>query len=358
MKRSPSGPLQSDDVVLLVVPCLNEARHIEKVLTTLLRETDKINLRVVVADGGSTDGTRAIIERLIGLDNRIVLMDNAKRIQAAGINSAVQEYGMKARFLIRVDAHASYPERYCETLLDVQARTEAASVVVSMFTVGNTCFERAAAAAQNSLLGNGGSAHRAVTEGGWVEHGHHALMTVDAFKAVGGYDEAFSHNEDAELDARLVGHGFNIYLTNEVIVTYYPRGTFLGLFRQYFKIGRGRARNWLKHRKNIKLRHLVLVAVAPVLGLSLLSATSKLFAIPALGWALLCIGYGFVLGLRRRDPCKCGAGIAAIAMQAGWSFGFFYGLIAATAPALRRIRDPHNNTDPPQGPASQLGASV
>jgi succinoglycan biosynthesis protein ExoA len=357
VKGSPRVPSQSDNV-LLVVPCLNEERHIEKVLTTLLSESDKINLRVVVADGGSTDGTRAIIERLICADNRIVLMDNAKRIQAAGINSAVQEYGTNARFLIRVDAHASYPERYCETLLSVQARTQAASVVVSMLTVGNTCFEKAAAAAQNSLLGNGGSAHRSVAEGGWVEHGHHALMTVNAFKAVGGYDETFSHNEDAELDARLVNHGFNIYLTNEVIVTYYPRGTFPGLFRQYFQIGRGRARNWLKHRKNIKLRHLVLVAVAPVLCLALLTPTSGLFAIPALGWALLCIGYGFFLGLRRRDRCKCGAGTAAIAMQAGWSFGFFYGLITAAAPALRRTRDMHNKAGPPQGPASRLGASV
>ena len=120
-----------------------------------------------------------------------------------------------SRFLIRVDAHASYPARYCETLLHVQARTQADSVVVGMHTAGSTCFQRAAAAAQNSILGNGGSAHRTEIADRWVDHGHHALMTIDAFDAIGGYDETFSHNEDVELDARLIERGFHIYLTGE-----------------------------------------------------------------------------------------------------------------------------------------------
>jgi hypothetical protein len=34
------------------------------------------------------------------------------------------------------------------------------------------------------------------------------------------------------------------------------------------------------------------------------------------------------LGVRQRDACAAAAGIAAIAMQAGWSFGFFAGLKA------------------------------
>jgi succinoglycan biosynthesis protein ExoA len=34
------------------------------------------------------------------------------------------------------------------------------------------------------------------------------------------------------------------------------------------------------------------------------------------------------LGIRLRDACAAAAGIAAMAMQAGWSFGFFAGLKA------------------------------
>jgi succinoglycan biosynthesis protein ExoA len=315
--------------VLVVVPCLNEEKHIERIVTGLLAEADRVNMRIVVADGGSTDRTRPIIQRLADLDHRIVPMANFQCIQAAAVNAAVRKYGNGAAFLIRVDAHASYPDRYCEQLLNVQARTRADSVVVTMRTEGHTCFERAAAAAQNSILGNGGSAHRSETAGRWVDHGHHALMTIEAFRAVGGYDESFSHNEDAELDVRLTAKGFHIYLTGETYVTYYPRGSAIALFRQYFNIGHGRARNFLKHRKNTKLRHLVLAGVAPAICLYALTPVSSIFAIPALAWTILCLGYGVILGIRLRDACAAAAGIPAMATQAGWSFGFFAGLKSA-----------------------------
>jgi succinoglycan biosynthesis protein ExoA len=299
--------------ILAVIPCLNEEGHIESVVAGLLAEADRLNLGIVVADGGSTDNSREIVNRLAQRDRRVVLMDNPMRIQAAGINAAVRRYGDEAQFLLRVDAHANYPDRYCEHLLKVQARTQADSVVVSMRTKGRTCFQRAAAAAQNSMLGNGGSAHRNDTGSCWVDHGHHALMTIGAFRAVGGYDETFSHNEDAELDARLT------------------------LFRQYFNIGRGRARNLLRHRRNTKPRHLVLAVVAPAVCLFLLAPLDGILALPALAWALLCLGYGALLGYWQRDACAAAAGVAAMAMQAGWSFGFFRTLLAELSQSRRAI---------------------
>jgi succinoglycan biosynthesis protein ExoA len=318
--------------VLVIVPCLNEEDHIENVVTRLVAEADRVDLKLVVADGGSIDRSRAIVHRLSSLNPRIILLDNPQHVQAAGVNCAVREYAGEAKFLIRVDAHSSYPDRYCETLLNIQARTLADSVVVSMRASGQTCFQRAAAAAQNSVLGNGGSAHRNDTSGRWVDHGHHALMSIDAFTAVGGYDESFSHNEDAELDIRLIERGFRIYLTSETQVTYYPRASLVGLFRQYFNIGRGRARNFLKHRQNVKLRHLILVAIVPLLCLMMFYPLAPICAVPAAVWVLLCVGCGVVVGMRQRDACAMAAGLAAIAMQTGWSSGFFRGLL----PDVRR----------------------
>jgi succinoglycan biosynthesis protein ExoA len=314
--------------VLVVIPCLNEEKHIEHVITRLAAEADRVDLRVVIADGGSTDQTCQIVQRLTCLNPHVLLMHNPKRTQAAGINAAVRRYGKGAECLIRADAHASYPSRFCEKLLQVQARTQADSVVVSMRAVGSTCFQRAAAAAQNSILGNGGSAHRNETTGRWVEHGHHALMTIKAFNAAGGYDETFSHNEDAELDNRLTANGSHIFLTGEVQITYYPRGSVAALFRQYFNIGHGRARNFLKHRKSAKLRHFGLAPIAPAVCLVVLTPISPIFAAPALTWGSLCIGYGIILGARLRDTCGTAAGLAATAMQAGWSFGFFAGIFS------------------------------
>ena len=353
MSRYARDFVDSRDLILVAIPCLNEEEHIANVVETLLAGADDIRMRIVVADGGSTDGTRAIVEQLARSDDRILLLDNPKKIQSVAVNEVVRHHGEDARFLIRVDAHAEYPQRYCEHLLAVRAATDADSVVVSMRTRGQSCFQRAAAAAQNSILGNGGSSHRNTTRDRWVDHGHHALMTLEAFKAVGGYDETFSHNEDAELDARLTQQGYRIFLTGEVPIVYYPRRNPVALFRQYLNIGRGRARNFLKHRSSAKPRHLVLAVVAPAILLLVLAPIAPLLAVPALAWSLLCIGYGILLGARLRDPCAAAAGLAAIATQAGWSFGFWAELVERlvnrAAPPLRRaIKRIASSRDPGQ----------
>ena len=82
--------------ILAVVPCLNEERHIEGVVRGLLAEADRIAMTIVVADGGSTDGTRTVVERLAKRDGRIQLLDNPKKIQSAALNLAVRRCGDEA----------------------------------------------------------------------------------------------------------------------------------------------------------------------------------------------------------------------------------------------------------------------
>jgi succinoglycan biosynthesis protein ExoL len=321
--------------ILAVIPCLNEKPHIERLVIQLLEQAAKLDMLIIIADGGSRDGTRAIANRLARDNERVVLFDNEKKIQSAGVNGAVEVYGGNSDFLIRLDAHAAYPDDYCERLLGVRSRTQADSVVVSMYAEGHKCFQRATAAAQNSVLGNGGALHRNdVNKGRWVDHGHHALMTIHAFNAVGGYDETFSHCEDVELDHRLTSNGFRIYLTEETHVIYYPRASATALFLQYLKIGRGRALHFIKHDKNMKLRHPALLTVAPMICLLLLAPFWPISAIPAVAWGLFCLGFGLIIGIRRRDGCTAAAGAAAIIMHAGWSFGFFRELISGISRRL------------------------
>jgi succinoglycan biosynthesis protein ExoA len=327
-RDSHGGHKNTTDSVLVVVPCLNEAQHIQGILTGLLAEADRLPMKIAVADGGSTDATRSIVARLAERDQRVVLVENAHLIQSAGVNLAVRLHGGEAKFLIRVDAHAEYPPAFCEQLLAVQARTGADSVVVSMWTKGKTCFQRAAAAAQNSVLGNGGAAHRNAARDQWVDHGHHALMRIEAFSAVGGYDESFAQVEDVELDIRLRDAGFKIFLTGEASVTYYPRRSLGALCLQYFRVGRCRARNFLKHRKEAKLRHFALASPAPAIMAIAFSPIFPFLAWPALLWAVFCLGYGLQIGMALRDPCAAAAGITAIASQTSWSFGFWSELLA------------------------------
>ncbi|MGP3696219.1 glycosyltransferase family 2 protein [Rhodobacter sp. NSM] len=307
--------------VLIVIPTLNEALHIDCVLDGLMPFVRRHPARIVVADGGSTDGTRELVAARP--EPEIVLIDNPRRLQSAAVNLAVEQFGDEAEMLIRIDAHSAYPDDYCDVLLAEAQATGAESVVVGMKAVGSGFWQSLIAAAQNSRVGNGGSAHRVAPVGRFVDHGHHALMRIDAFRRVGGYDESFSHNEDAELDLRLRREGFRIWLTPRTRVNYFPRRSIRALVKQYFAFGMGRARNILKHRSRPGLRQAVLVALTPALALSLLFPLHWAFTIPLLLWTAGCLIGGVMIAREIGSPGGILSGFAAGAMHVAWSAGFW-----------------------------------
>ena len=309
--------------VLIVIPTLNEARHIETVITTLLPFAEAHGARIVVADGGSEDGTPEIVRQIAARAPCVTLLHNPARLQADGINLAVATHGAGAEWLIRIDAHSHYPQDYCATLLAEAQSTGADSVVVRMQAEGAQGLQDLIARTQNSPLGNGGAAHRNGGAGRWVDHGHHALMRLAAFRAVGGYTPGFSHNEDAELDLRLTRAGYRIWLTARTALRYLPRATLTALARQYYQFGRGRARTMRCHQMRPAARQAVLIALAPLVVLASAAPYAPLLALPAAIWALACLSAGVWLAARDRDARMLACGPIAALMQLSWSAGFW-----------------------------------
>jgi len=308
---------------LVVVPCLNEAPFIAAVIAALRQDTLSEDCLIVVADGGSTDGTREIVAQIAATDACVQLLANPKRYQGPGINHAVRMFAEGRTWLVRVDAHATYPPGYVSGLVAEARRTGATAVVVSLDARGRNAFQRATAAAQNSRLGTGGAAHRRKDVQGWVDHGHHALIRLDAFRAVSGYDERFTHNEDAEFDRRLTDLGGQIWLTDRLRIVYHPRSRPRALWRQYLNYGSGRARTILKHRMPLKIRQALPAAVAPAV---LAAAAAPVFwpvALPVALWSAVALTFGMVLGVRARDPAVLGCGLVAMEMHLAWSLGFW-----------------------------------
>ncbi len=318
--------------LLVVIPCLNEEAHLPSLLTQLCADPALIDGRIVVADGGSSDSSSEIVRRYAASDRRVTLMANPKRLQSAGVNLAVETYGSEATHFVRVDAHAGYPADFLTKLVQAQRESGADSVTVSMAAKSDTrgCFQRAAACAQNSVLGAGGSPHRKGGARRWVDHGHHALFSVAAFRKVGGYDESFTHNEDAEFDARLKAADGKILLAADILIDYYPRTSARALVRQYFMYGRGRARTMAKHKLKLKPRQLAPIAVAPAIALAVLSPLTPWTAAPATLWLTLCTATGLLLGARSRDLCAMASGFPAALMHAAWSAGFLRQLMLPT----------------------------
>lgn len=315
--------------VTIIVPALNEAQYILPCLASLQAQRGCDVLEIIVADGGSSDGTQALVLAQAAADPRIRLIDNPGRLQSAGVNRAAVLADPRAAVLVRADAHVTYPDHFAADCVAALVAHGATSVVVPMRTVGRAGFQRAVAAAQNSRLGNGGAAHRTNPTSGFVDHGHHAAFDRAFFTKIGGYNETFSHNEDAEFDVRSAQAGGRMWMCGSACIDYHPRSRAVALARQYTRFGRGRARTLLTHWMRPKLRQLLPVLLLPgLVGCVLLAFVAPVFALIPLAYAGACCGTGAIFAVRARDPWLLAAGPAAMIMHLGFAWGFLSMLAA------------------------------
>jgi succinoglycan biosynthesis protein ExoA len=331
--------MPSEPSVTIIVPVLNEEKYIRGAITSLIPAGNNLDYELIVLDGGSTDRTLGIVTEMAALNSRIRLEPNPARYQSAAVNSGAKIAKPESNIIVRADSHAEYPPDFVAGLVRELQERDVASVVVPMRTRGRGFLQRGIAVAQNSRLGNGGALHRSANTSRYVEHGHHAAFDRKAFLAVGGYDESFTHNEDAELDIRLSNSGARIWLCSELGIAYFPRGSFAGLARQYFNHGSGRARTMFKHRRIPKVRQLLPLAT---LAMNVLSLGSGLafgwpFFLPALAYIGACMTWGAYLSVSERDPAGWAGGLAAMIMHQSWAAGFAYRAlrIAASKATLR-----------------------
>ena len=310
--------------VLVGIPTLNEAAHIETCVRSLLMGDDRLaDIKIVVADGGSTDNTVAIVKSLAAEFPNVSVIDNPKRLQSAAINQVAASAAAEIKYMIRCDAHSIYPPGFVTQVADAMVRTQAASVVVCMDAVGTDCFQKANAWIVDTPLGSGGSAHRGGTASGYYDHGHHAGFDLAYFRQIGGYDESFSHNEDAEYDHRLALAGGKIWLDADIRLSYLPRATVRSLAKQYYAYGRGRARNLMKHKAKPKLRQLApVVNFLGLIAAGLGSAVFPVFALYPAAYISALLLASIYIALKYKSACGLLAGLASGTMHIAWAAGF------------------------------------
>ena len=318
-------PALAPGTILAVIPALNEERHIETCIRSLMVGDARLKkVPLVVADGGSTDATVRIVEGLKAEFPNLRLIHNPKRLQAAAMNlAATSEATPETRCLVRCDAHSIYPEGFILSVAESLAATGAASVVIPMDAVGETCFERANAWIVDTPLGSGGAAHRGGTTSGYVDHGHHAGFDIAMYRQIGGYDETFSHNEDAEYDERLSQSGGKIYLDAGIRIRYIPRGSVPRLARQYFNYGKGRAQNVRKHGQRLKIRQAlpILALLASAGGILVAPFFAPALILPA-GYLITLALASITVAVSKRSVCGLLAGLASGTMHMSWAAGF------------------------------------
>lgn len=254
-------------IVSVIVPCRNEREYIEAFLESLLRQqADGLEIEYLIADGGSDDGTRELLQCWAARSPELRVIDNPARSVPAGLNELIRR--ARGEIIVRMDVHTEYAADYVKECVRVLRETGADNVGGPARTRSKSYFQAAVALAYHSAFSSGGvSFHNPDYEGN-VDTVTYGCWKKSTLERLGYFDEELVRNQDDELNLRLVRSGGRIWQSPAIRSWYYPRSTWLSLFRQYTQYGYWKVRVIQKHRLPGAIRHLVPGLLVMMLALS------------------------------------------------------------------------------------------
>ena len=319
--------------VSVVMPVLDEERHLAAAVQRVLDQHYPGELEVILAVGPSRDATHLIADRLAAADPRVRVVDNPARRTPHALNLGVA--AARHDIVVRVDGHGELTDGYIARAVQLLEETGAANVGGVMDAQGHSAFEQAVASAYTTRLGLGGGAfHLAGSPAGEAETVFLGVFRKEAIEAVGGFDESMHRAQDWELNYRLRGSGRRIWFSPDLRVTYRPRSSLRALARQMYDTGRWRREVVRRHPETANVRYLAApvavsgIAVGAAAGLVGVLTGSRLlrlgFAAP-LGYLAIVVGGSVVAGpmsLRVRAWLP----VVLAATHLSWGTGFLVGL--------------------------------
>ena len=323
-------------IVTAIMPVYNEAGDLPDVLASLNAQTFTHNaLHVVIVDGGSSDGSRAIVQAWLDTsDIPGEVIENPRRDIPASLNIGI----MRARpgtIIVRLDGHTTYGPGYIQTIVDsfANAPNTVGCVGGAQIPRPEEQFGRALVASlYGNPLGLGGAGFRRAMAPQLVRGVYLGAWRPGVLQEASGFNQHWVANEDAELSARVSALGYDtlfVPLESEYRVKRGPADA----IRQWGTYGYWRAQTLRKHPETFQLRHL-----APPLAL-VFAAVLLLTPFRALALALYAAYAAGIWALRPRGerPLVTLAACAFFPLcQAAWGLGLLRGF--TMPPKISRMR--------------------
>jgi glycosyltransferase involved in cell wall biosynthesis len=335
--------------VSAIAPMLNEAENVDSFVAGLAAQDWQGELEVLVADGGSTDGS---VELLTAAAERagvpLRVLPNPERWVSHGLNACIRE--ASGDLIVRLDCHSRYPPDYLSALAAAADETRAWNVGGIVVPEGRTPMERAVACAMDSPFGGIGWTRYGAANGRIdVDTVTYGAFRPEAFERAGTFDESLVRNQDDEFNARLRRAGGRIVLDPEIRTYYLPRGSLRAVFRQYYEYGFWKVPVMLKHQRALSARSL-----APIVfvgSLALLAAAAprsatarRLLTLELALYASGALAAAVASARRRREPAAIVPRIASVfpAFHVGYGVGMVNGWAHAL---LRGAKPPRGDRD-------------
>jgi len=322
--------------VSIIIPCFNEQTTIRKLLEAIYAQTfPRADLEVVIADGMSTDGTRAEIAAFADShpDLHIAVVDNLKRHIPAGLNCALKE--AQGEIIVRLDAHSMpYPNYIERCVAGLEAGLgENVGGVWEIRPGAETWAAQSIAIAAAHPLGVGDALYRHTEKSAPVDTVPFGAFKRELLALVGFFDETLLTNEDYEFNARIRKSGGKVWLDPSIRSVYFARATLSGLAKQYFRYGFWKWRMLRRYPNTLRWRQgLPPLFVLSLIGLGITGIFLPLFRVLL---AVEIILYAFALtaaGVQAAFKQKkfflvFGLPLAISFMHISWGAGFLWSMI-------------------------------
>ena len=259
-------------IVSIVSPCCDEFKHIDSFLRAVTQQqTTDFDLEILIAEGGSKDGTAEVLAAWRAKESRITVVPNPSRIVSTGLNAAIRI--ARGEIIVRMDAHTEYAEDYVAQCVRALKQSGATCVGGPWLAKGSSLRQAAIAAAFNSPFGCGGAKSRRTDYTGPIDTVYLGTWWRRDLIAFRGFDESLVRDQDDELCLRITRSGGTIWQSAAIRSFYLPRGTFSGLWRQFYEYGYWKAAVIKKYGAPSSIRQLVptifiaLLAMLTIVGL-------------------------------------------------------------------------------------------
>ena len=248
-------------LISIILPCRNEEKYIEKCIQSLINnQSTDFQLEILIIDGMSTDKTVEIINEYVRQFPFIKLLQNPEKTIPYAMNLGIAQ--TQGEIIVRVDAHAFYPENYVSSLASNLIDLDADNVGAVCKTDVLTKNKKTSAIVEvlSNRFGVGNSLFRVgtsrITKVDTVPFGCYKKSTFTKF---GLYDTRLTRNQDLELNKRIIRGGGKIYLIPNIECIYYARETFSAIAKNNYSNGIWNMATikWTKKLSSLSLRHFI-----------------------------------------------------------------------------------------------------
>jgi glycosyltransferase involved in cell wall biosynthesis len=281
----------SPPLISVVIPTCNEVGFIDKCLDSIFSaDFPPGDMEVLVVDGMSDDGTRTKLANWCKKHPTLRVLDNPRRVVPAAMNIGIR--AARGKWIVRLDAHSTYPTNYFTLCLDTASRTGADNVggIFVPFLRDDCAEAKLVRALTTHRFGVGNAGFRVSTHEGWADTIPYGCYRREIFEAIGLYDERLVRNQDYEINRRLIKRGGRIWLNPAIQIRYYNQSSLSGLLQQAFVTSQWNLWMWFVAPYSFAWRHAIpsgFVATLLTALLGLLFSTS----IAATSLALILLPY-------------------------------------------------------------------